>query len=172
MKFIHRTQCLPNKHIYFINGSFTSFLIHLFLELGIDLFKCKNSRSSTSFRGVILDTHWRKHRQNFDPVSWFNSCSIPLPRFLRQETTSNAAKWTPAKRGWGLRAAEAARSHFKSGIKTAPYGNITNSLPVPILAIGKGASPVSWAFQHCALSCAPAAAIQIRNFPKSLHQSS
>lgn len=56
MKFLHKAQCLPNKHIYFINGSFTSFLVHLFLELGIDLFKCKNSHPSTSFRGVILNT--------------------------------------------------------------------------------------------------------------------
>lgn len=46
MKVIHRIQCLPNKHIYFINGSFTSLLIHLFLELGIGLFRVRIATSS------------------------------------------------------------------------------------------------------------------------------
>lgn len=106
MKFIYWTRCLPNKHIYFINGSFTSFLIHLFLELGIDLFRCKNSLSTTSFRGVVLSTHWCKHRQNFNPSFWFIICLLPPHGFLRQETTCNVAKWTPGRRGWGLREAK------------------------------------------------------------------
>lgn len=97
MKSIHRIQPLPNKHIYFINGSFTSFLIHLFLELRIDLFRGKNSSFTTSFRGVIPNTHWCKHRQNFDPVSWLKGCFPSPPGFLRQGTIPNVAKQTQYK---------------------------------------------------------------------------
>lgn len=93
MKFIRRIQCSQNKHIYFINGSFTSFLIHLFLALGIDLFRGKNSSFTTSSGRVIPYTHWCEHGQNFDPVSWLKGC-FPSPGFLRQGTICSVAKWT------------------------------------------------------------------------------
>lgn len=136
MKFIHRIQCLPNKHIYFINGSFTSFLIHLFLELGIDLFRGKNSSFTTVFRGAIPDTHWCKHRQNFDPASWLKSC-FPSPPWDKGQLVMLPNKLPTRRRQGGPAELNIYCSQFKSGIRTAPSGNIRYTFQVPILATGK-----------------------------------